>query len=370
MDVRQTLPIRGRGAPENPPNRFRPIEVVPEPDGADGPPSPETRYFEDSTRSILSWNDSPDVGFDVSVNPYRGCEVGCIYCYARQFHEYLGFSAGLDYETRILVKRRAPELLRNALAEPGWEPRVIALSGATDPYQPVERALRITRGCLEVLAEARNPVAIVTKRDLVRRDIDLLAELADADAASVTVSVTTLDGELQRVMEPRGAAPHRRLEAVRRLAGAGIPVGINVAPVIPGLTDHEIPAILEAGAEAGAVRATFILLRLPHGIKELFEGWLGRHFPERRERVLARIRETRGGRLYDARFRVRGRGEGVYAEHIRSMFEVAASRLGLDRSPRALSTDAFRRPRAGPQLGLFDDSPGTCGTGGPGPERP
>lgn len=358
MNARQTLPIRGRGTPDNPPNRFRPVEVVHDPEETGDAPDPRTRYYEDSSRSILAYNDSPDVGFDVSVNPYRGCEVGCVYCYARQFHEYLGFSAGLDYETRILVKRDAPALLRAALADPSWKPQVIALSGATDPYQPVERSLRITRGCLEVLAEARNPVGIVTKRDLVRRDIDLLAPLAEIGAAGVTLSVTTLDGELQRVMEPRGAAPHRRLEAVRRLSAAGIPVGINVAPVIPGLTDHEIPSILEAGAEAGAVRATFILLRLPHGIKELFEGWLARHFPDRRERVLARVRETRGGRLYDSRFRVRGRGEGVYADHIRGMFELAASRLGLDRSFPALSTDAFRRPRSGPQLGLFEDLPG------------
>ena len=357
MKARQALPIRGRGTPDNPPNRFRPIEVEHDPEEAGDAPDPRTRYLEDSSRSILSFNDSPDVGFDVSVNPYRGCEVGCVYCYARQFHEYLGFSAGLDYETRILVKRDAPTLLRAALAHPSWTPQVIALSGATDPYQPAERSLRITRGCLEVLAEARNPVGIITKRDLVRRDVDLLAPLAAIGAASVTLSVTTLDGELQRVMEPRGAAPHRRLEAVRRLSAAGIPVGINIAPVIPGLTDHEIPSILEAGAEAGAVRATFILLRLPHGIKELFEGWLERHFPERRERVLARIRETRGGRLYDSRFRVRGRGEGVYAEHIRSMFDVAASRLGFDRSFRALSVEAFRRPATGPQLGLFDADP-------------
>lgn len=354
MTARHTLPIRGRGAPDNPPNRFRPIEIEPEPETASEATRPRTRYFEDSSRSILSRNDSPDVGFDISVNPYRGCEVGCIYCYARQFHEYLGFSAGLDYETRILVKRDAPALLREALAGPRWTPQVIALSGATDPYQPVERSLGITRGCLEVLAEARNPVAIITKRDLVRRDIDLLRPLAEAGAASVTLSVTTLDGELQRVMEPRGAAPHRRLEAVRLLARVGIPVGINVAPVIPGLTDHEIPAILEAGAEAGAVRASYILLRLPHGVRKLFEDWLERHLPDRRDRVLARIRETRGGRLYDSRFRVRGRGEGVYAEHIRGMFDVTAARLGLDRAPRSLSTEGFRRPRSGPQLGLFD----------------
>ncbi|MDX1389144.1 MAG: PA0069 family radical SAM protein [Acidobacteriota bacterium] len=352
----RTLPIRGRGAAENPANRFVPIEVVPDPDAAieDDERGMETRFFEDSTRSIISRNDSPDVGFDASVNPYRGCEVGCIYCYARTFHEYLGFSAGLDFETRILVKKDAPELLREELASPRWKPQVIALSGATDPYQPIERALRLTRGCLEILAEARNPVQVVTKRDLVVRDIDLLGGLSAIGAASVHISVTTLDQGLQRVMEPRGAAPYRRIEAIRRLAGGGVRVGVNVAPVIPGLTDHEVPSILEAAREAGAMTATYILLRLPFGIRELFDGWLERHFPDRREKVMGRVRETRAGRLYDPRFAVRGRGVGEYATQIHSMFRVTAARLGYETAPPPLSAESFRAPRSGPQLGLFD----------------
>jgi len=349
------LPIRGRAASGNPPNRFVGIEVRPDPEAdPDEDPRPRTRFLEDASRSVISFNDSPDVGFDASVNPYRGCEVGCIYCYARTFHEYLGFSAGLDYETRILVKRRAPHLLREALASPRWRPQVVAMSGATDPYQPVERRLRITRGCLEVLAEARNPVCIITKRDLVVRDVDLLSGLAGVGAASVRLSVTTLDPALQRSMEPRGSTAARRIEAMRRLAAAGVPVGVNVAPVIPGLNDHEIPAILETAREAGASSATFILLRLPHGVATLFEEWLDRCWPDRRAKVMERIRDTRGGRLYDARFRVRGRGEGEYAGQIRALFSTTASRLGLDRRPPELSSAAFTRPRAGPQLGLFD----------------
>lgn len=354
----RALPIRGRAATDNPPNRFTPIAVVPDAAGAerdpDGDPLPRTRFFEDSTRSIIAWNDSPDVGFDAGVNPYRGCEVGCIYCYARTFHEYLGFSAGLDYETKILVKRDAPRLLRAELASPKWTPQVIALSGATDPYQPAERRLGITRGCLEVLLEARNPVHVVTKRDLVTRDVDLLGALSDLDAALVHISITTLDGGLQRVMEPRGSAPHRRLEAIRRLAAAGVRVGVNVAPVIPGLTDHEVPSILEAAREAGARTATYILLRLPQGIGGLFEAWLDRHLAGRKERILSRIRETRGGRLYDPRFSRRGRGEGPYAAQLHSMFRLTASRLGYELDPPPLSTASFRVPRSGPQLGLFD----------------
>ena len=353
----QPLPIRGRAAAENPPNRFTPIELVLEEDGFDPESRPGTKYFEDATRSVISMNDSPDVGFDASVNPYRGCEVGCIYCYARTFHEYLGFSAGLDFETRILVKRDAPELLREALASPGWKPQVVALSGATDPYQPVEKKLRITRRCLEVLEEARNPVQIVTKRDTVRRDIDLLQPLSARGAAAVTVSVTTLDQGLQKIMEPRGVAPHRRIETIRELARSGVRVGVNVAPIIPGLTDHEIPDILEIAREAGAMTAGFILLRLPHGVGELFEAWLERHFPDRREKILGRIRQTRAGRLYDGRYAVRGKGEGEYAGQLLRMFHVTAARLGYDREPPALSTEHFRPPACGPQLGLFDPAP-------------
>lgn len=317
-------------------------------------PAPKTWLLRDASRSVISRNESPDVGFDAGVNPYRGCEVACIWCYARPYHEYLGFSAGLDYETKILVKEDAPALLRKELASPRWEPRVLALSGATDPYQPAERRLRITRGILEVLAEFRNPVSVITKRELVTRDLDLLGELAAHRAAAVTLSITTLERGLQRVMEPRASVPERRLEAVRRLAEAGIPTGVNVAPVIPGLTDHEMPRILERAAEAGAVRAGYIVLRLPHGVKELFEEWLERHFPERKEKVLNRLRDLRGGRLNDPRFGFRMRGEGPYAEQIRQMFRVACRKLGLNQEPLELSTAAFRRPASEGQLGLFE----------------
>ena len=348
--------LRGRGATDNPPNRFERLHVEAVDEWTDpDDPAPRTVLFRDATRNILAYNDSPDVGFDVTVNPYRGCEHGCIYCYARPTHEYLGFSAGLDFETRIIVKEDAPALLRAALMKRSWRPRTIGMSGVTDPYQPVERRLRLTRGCLEVLAEFRNPVAMVTKNHLVTRDIDLLSELAVHDAAAVAVSVTSLRPELQRLMEPRTAAPARRLDAIRQLAAAGIPVRAMVAPVVPGLTDEEIPAILDAVAEAGAVDASFIMLRLPHGVKELFADWLEAHFPDRKRRVLNRVREIRGGRLNDPRFRSRMRGEGVYADQIRQLFETARRRAGLGQRPIKLSAAAFRRPRPDGQLGLFDD---------------
>ena len=346
-------PIRGRGAADNPANRFEPLHVVGTEAWTDPEdPAPRTVLLRDATRSILSRNQSPDVGFDVSINPYRGCEHGCIYCYARPTHEYLGFSAGLDFETRILVKEDAPALLREALRSPRWRPRPIAMSGVTDPYQPAERRLRITRGCLEVLAEFRNPVTLITKNHLVTRDIDLLADLARHHAVAVALSVTTLRPELQRVMEPRTSTPARRLDAIRRLAEAGVPVRAMVAPVVPGLTEVEIPAILRAVADAGATGASYILLRLPHGVKALFADWLATHAPDRRDRVLNRVRETRGGQLYEARFGERMRGEGVYADQIRQLFETARRRVGLDGAAPPLSAAAFRRPPAGDQLAL------------------
>ncbi|HUH13318.1 MAG TPA: PA0069 family radical SAM protein [Longimicrobiales bacterium] len=281
-------------------------------------------------------------------------------CYARPTHEYLGYSAGLDFETKILVKRDAPALLRKALASPKWQPKVLVMSGVTDPYQPAEAKLRITRGCLEVLAEARNPVGIITKNHRVTRDIDLLRELAAVGAVRVNLSVTSLDPELQRSMEPRTSTPARRLAAIEALSEAGIPVGVMVAPVVPGLTDHEVPAILEAVANAGAVTAGYVALRLPHAVAPLFQQWLERAYPERAARVLARVREMRGGKLYDSRWGVRGRGEGVYADHIATLFKATARRLGLDGGLPPLRTDAFRRPAppSGPpkaQLGLFDE---------------
>jgi DNA repair photolyase len=347
--------LRGRGATDNPANRFERLHVVAAETWHDSDdPSPRTVFLRDATRTIVATNDSPDVGFDASVNPYRGCEHGCIYCYARPTHEYLGFSAGLDFETRIMVKEDAPELLRTTLASPRWKPRVLAMSGITDPYQPVERRLRLTRRCLEVLAEFRNPVAVITKNHLITRDIDVLSELARHDAVAVSVSVTSLRPELQRVMEPRTATPARRLDAIRRLAEAGIPVRAMVAPVIPGLTDQEIPAILEAAAEAGATGASYIMLRLPHGVKQLFADWLEAHVPDRKERVLNRIREVRSGALYRSDFGVRQRGEGVYADHVRRLFETSRRRFGLDGDGPELSTAAFRRPPRDGQLGLFD----------------
>lgn len=355
MPSSHALPVlRGRGTPWNPPNRFERLHIDREGWTDPDDPPPRTILLNDTTRSILAYNDSPDVGFNVGINPYRGCEHACVYCYARPTHEYLGFSAGLDFETKILVKRQAPELLREALSAKKWKPQVIGLSGNTDAYQPAERRLRITRRCLEVLAEFRNPVAIITKSYLVSRDIDLLARLAEYDAVAVVLSVTSLSRDIQSVMEPRASIPERRLGAIRVLAEAGIPVGVNVAPVVPGLTDHELPAILEASAEAGASFAGYILLRLPHGVKDIFSSWLEQHFPDRKEKVLNRVREMRGGKLYDGRYEVRGTGEGPWADHLRSLFQVTSKRLGLNRPPK-LSAASFIRPAdpLQPQMDLF-----------------
>jgi DNA repair photolyase len=351
------LPIHGRGAANNPRNRFETVDVVPDPDAELAPddelPAPRTVFLKDTSRNILTTNDSPDVGFEVSINPYRGCEHGCIYCYARPTHEYLGFSAGLDFETKIMVKHDAPQLLRAALASPTYEPKTISISGVTDCYQPVERSLRITRGCLEVLAECRHPVGIVTKNHLVTRDIDLFAELAQHNAATVIISVTTLDAELQRVMEPRTSSPTRRLEAIEKLTKAGIPTGVLVAPIVPGLTDHETPAILKAVAGAGACSAGYVPLRLPFALAPMFEQWLAQHFPDRKDKVLNRIRSIRGGMLNDAKFGSRMVGEGVFAEQMKTMFELARRKAGIPEEGPTLSTEAFRPPR-GPQMTLWE----------------
>jgi DNA repair photolyase len=334
--------IVGRGAAGNPKNRFERIEV--EPDETEGDePRPETVYLRDHSRSIIARNDSPDIGFDASINPYRGCSHGCVYCYARPTHEYLGLSAGLDFESRILVKQDAPELLRKELLSSRWNPQVLSMSGVTDPYQPVERRLRITRRCLGVLAEFRNPVIIVTKNYLVTRDLDLLSELASHDAAAVAFSLTTLDDDLRRIMEPRTSRPARRLAAVEKLAAGGIPVGVMTAPVIPGLNDHELPNLLSAAAEAGATFAAYVPVRLPYAVAPLFEDWLARHFPERKDKVLNRIRAMRGGELNDANFGSRMRGEGLFAQHIAQLFSISCRRAGMGegRFPK-LSTAAFR----------------------------
>ncbi|HEX7653278.1 MAG TPA: PA0069 family radical SAM protein, partial [Verrucomicrobiae bacterium] len=289
-----------RGTVNNPPSRFEPIVL--EPDDEWNPADdfggraqgPRTQFLHDRSESIIARNDSPDLGFDATVNPYRGCEHGCIYCYARPTHEYLGFSAGLDFETKIMVKLNAPALLRAELAKPKWQPQVISLSGVTDCYQPVERKLKLTRGCLEVLLDFRNPVAIVTKSGLIARDVDLLAQLAKYQAVMVYISLTTLDSELRNILEPRTSPIPARLQAIETLAQAGVPVGVLVAPVIPALNDHEMPAILKAAAAAGAICAEYTLVRLPHGVGPLFEQWLETHFPQRKEKVLNQIRAMRG----------------------------------------------------------------------------
>ena len=342
----------------NPVNRFERLEYSVDPDAEnalddDAKSGPRTMFFDDGTRTILSHNDSPDVGFEYSVNPYRGCEHGCVYCYARPTHEYLGFSAGLDFESRIMVKREAPALLRAELMAPRWRPQVIAFSGVTDCYQPIERKLRLTRRCLEVCAEFRNPVGIVTKNHAVTADLDVLRELSGFGGIAVYISLTTLDADLAKKMEPRASPPARRLAAIRELSEAGIPVGIFTSPVIPGLTDHEIPALLQAGAEAGARFAGYTVLRLPHAVKELFDDWLTVHFPGHREKVLGRVRDLREGRLNDSDFGSRMTGTGPLAKQIRQLFRVARERAGITEKPATLSTASFRRPGTSEQLALL-----------------
>jgi DNA repair photolyase len=347
-------PVHGRGAVDNPANRFEQIAYEPPSGDADEEATaPTTRFYRDTARSILAHNESPDVGFDTSINPYRGCEHGCAYCYARPYHEYLGLSAGLDFETKIFVKEDAPKLLRHELSSPKWKPEVIAISGVTDAYQPAERHFQLTRRCLEVLAEFRNPVGIVTKNRLVARDRDILRELARDHAACVWISVTSLDGDLARRMEPRATQPAGRLAAITALADARVPVGVLAAPMIAGLNDHELPAILKAAADAGAQYAGYIMLRLPYGVKGIFEDWLTRHYPDRREKVLGRQREMHGGELNDARFGSRMRGEGEMARQIESLFKTACRRNELSLDSVGLSTAAFR-PAGGKQGLLFE----------------
>ncbi len=344
--------MKGRGASWNPQNRFEVLEYVRDDEAEIDEGAPRTIYLRDPTRTIIATNDSPDIGFEASINPYRGCEHGCIYCYARPTHEFLGMSAGLDFETKILVKEDAPELLRQELNARSWEPKTIAISGVTDAFQPIERTLELTRRCLGVLAEFRNPVAIITKSHLVTRDIDHLQELARFNAVRAFVSVTTLDPKLANIMEPRAATPELRLATIETLAAAGIPVGVMVAPVIPGITEHEMPSILAAAKKAGARWAGFVVLRLPWAVAPLFERWLEEHFRDRKEKVLNRIRDLRGGKLYDAKWGVRGRGEGIFAEQIAALFEVTCRKLRLNEDDSDLSADSFRRVTA--QRALFE----------------
>lgn len=343
---------RGRGAATNPANRFEHISLERDEDWDPAQDSaPRTQFLRDCSQSIITYNDSPDIPFHASINPYRGCEHGCSYCYARVTHEFLGFSAGLDFESRIMVKENAARLLRQELASPRWQPQLLAMSGVTDCYQPIERRLQLTRQCLAVLADFRNPVGIVTKNHLVTRDLDLLGELASHHAAAVNLSINSLDADLARKLEPRAASPSFRLAAVEALAHAGIPVGVLVAPVIPGLNDHEIASVLTAAKKAGAMWAGMQVLRLPLTVAPLFEDWLERCVPERKEKMLNRIRAMRGGKLNDSRFGARMRGQGVFAEQINQLFLVARRKVGLPEDGPELSTSAFRRP-AGPQLEL------------------
>jgi DNA repair photolyase len=335
----------------NPPNPYLPtaLEYVGE------IPRARVRVHEDASRSIVASNDSPDVGFTFSINPYRGCMHGCAYCYARPGHEYLGFGAGTDFDTQVVVKREAAALLREAFYKPSWKGDLLAFSGVTDCYQPLEASLRITRACLEVCAEFRNPVGIITKSPIIERDIDLLQELQRVASVGVGVSIPFWDEKVARALEPGVATPRRRVQTIETLARAGIPVGVSVAPIIPGL-DEDVPRILTAAVEAGARSAGHVLLRLPGSVAQVFEERLREALPLRAERVLHRIRETRGGKLYDARFGVRGRGEGEYARAIDQLFTSTARKLGIASGGWGLGErpDTFRRPpRTSPQLSLL-----------------
>ena len=350
---------QGRGAVSNPAGRFEALREEAFDDGWDSrDPPPErvpTEVIIDRTKSIIARNDSPDIPFDRSINPYRGCEHGCIYCFARPSHAYLGFSPGLDFETKIVAKPEAAGLLRRELRKRGYEVGPLALGSNTDPYQPVERDLQITRQLLEVLSEARHPTGIVTKSALILRDLDIIVPMAKEGLAQVMVSVTTLRRDLARAMEPRAAAPARRLATIAALREAGVPVGVLASPMIPALNDSELEAILENAANAGAGSAGFILVRLPHELKELFSEWLETHVPTRAAHVESLIRDTRGGRLYEAKFGERMRGQGPYAELLANRFRVASRRYGLDRKHPPFRLDLFRPPRApGAPRSLFD----------------
>jgi DNA repair photolyase len=346
----------GRATTLNIPNRFDRHQYVPlaidlPPEEA-MPPTPTT-FYHDRTRAILAKNDSPDIPFTYSLNPYRGCEHGCIYCYARPSHEYLGFSAGLDFETKIMVKLEAPRLLEEAFRRRTWKPQVVAFSGNTDCYQPAERTLQLTRRCLQVALRYRNPASIVTKNALILRDIDVLREMTRVNIIHVMISITSLSPELIRLMEPRTSTPARRLEAIEELARAGIPVGVNAAPIIPGLTDEELPAILKAASERGATSAGYILVRLPGAVQPLFLDWLQRYFPDRAQKITNRIRDTHSGELSDPRFGKRITGEGEIARSIQALFDLHVNRYRLEPRTCGLTTDAFRRPSPS-QSSLFD----------------
>ncbi len=368
FDYRDALlsgPAHRRGAGLNPGNRFEDVRLhvlgdeldrrMVEREESDGSLARvERRVYRDRTRTVINRvAATSDVPFDWTLNPYRGCEHGCIYCFARPYHEYLGFSCGLDFETRLVAKPDAPDLLRRELASPRWRPAPIVMSAITDVYQPIEHEMRVTRGCLEVLARCAQPVSTMTKSAMVLRDTDLWQRLASVNAGRVIVTLVTLDADLARRLEPRASSPSGRLRAIRELSAAGVPVSVNLAPIIPGLTDEEIPRLLEAAAEAGARRASWVMLRLPYQIKDLFLDWLARNVhPDRARKVESMIRQARGGRLYDAA-RARGRGTGPRADQIVRAFDVFTRRYGLNRDVRPLSTASFRKPELGGQGRLF-----------------
>jgi DNA repair photolyase len=348
---------RGRGARSNTTGRFQTATEEAFDDGWESLGDLEafkTEVTEEVAKSIIARNDSPDISFDGSINPYRGCEHGCIYCYARPSHCYFGHSAGLDFETKLYAKTNAASVLEREFKKPGYKPDTIALGGNTDPYQPIERDRRITRSILEVMARANHPVGIITKSALVARDIDILGPMAEKNLAKVAVSITTLDRHVARVMEPRAATPARRLETVRRLSDAGIPVTVMTAPIIPGLTDHEIEPLLEAARDAGARDAGYVMLRLPLEIKDLFREWLAEEFPNHASKVISLLRSMHGGRDYTPEFGVRQRGQGPYAMQVAARFRLAKKRLGLGKHRVALRTDLFQAPgNGGQQLSLL-----------------
>lgn len=343
------MTFKGRGAESNPANRFEAMRLEVDEDAwVDEDPRPlKTVFLRDDSQSILSVNDSDDLSFEYGLSPYRGCEHGCAYCYARTYHEYLGFSAGLDFESKIVVKENAPELLESALAKPSYKVGKIAMSGVTDCYQPVERGLQLTRRCLEVLARFRNPVTIITKNALVARDIDHLSELAVHNAVAVYLSVTTLDSKLARVLEPRASSPRARLDAIRQLAEAGVNVGVSAAPMIPGLNDHELPAILDAVAAHGGKFAAYSVVRLPGAVQQVFSSWLDRHQPMAKDKVLGRIRTFHGGGLNGTQPGVRNRGSGEQAGQLHTLFRALCRKHGLDSHFPRLSTESFRRVMPG-----------------------
>jgi DNA repair photolyase len=347
-------PIRGRGAAVNPANRFDPRSREHFADDGVAPElSSKTEIISDTSATIITYNNSPDVGFDASINLYRGCEHGCAYCFARPTHEYLGFSSGLEFETKIVVKYNGPELLRKELSKKNWVPQPLAMSGVTDCYQPLEKKLGLTRRCLEVLLDFRNPVIIITKNHLITRDIDLLAELAKFKCTSVYVSITTLDPKLTPILEPRASLPRFRLDAVSQLSQAGVPVGVLAAPMIPAINNHELPRIIEAAAAAGARYCGYVPIRLPYAVKSIFVQWLEDHFPDRKEKVIGQIQALRGGKLNDANFGSRMKGEGFVADQMQQAFNVAARRAGLLGASPDLSTEHFRRPGEQQQLDLL-----------------